>query len=323
MKKKLIFLFVGSFILSMAFYFFCLYRFSTFSRPTIVEMEAMGTLNQIKIFDEPRKAQAAATEIQVMLGYLESKTNLLDPHSEIGVLNQRRNMVVSPELFSIIERCLYYAEWSHGVFDPTVGALTLAYKVGEGQALPSAAELAKLRLGVDYHFVKINAQTREVALSNPLTKLDVWGAAKGYAADQALAILKKRKIRAAMIDLGGQVSVWGKRPMQAVWNVGVEDPRAPDHLLAMLVLKSGDTLATSSAAQRFDAHGHKIAGHIFDPHTGLPVASMKSVSIVSQSGLDADIMSTTIFVLGTVQALQELHSFRYLTLDAHDKILQR
>lgn len=290
------------------------------SQWNVYEKEVLGTLVQLKLVGDSKKTQAVSEKIFKKLAQIEKTTNLIDPTSEISQLNHQRKMQVTSDLFYILKHCLDYAWWSQGAFDPTVGAMTLAYRIGENKKTPSAAELKKILQSVNYKEVILDSQNNVVILNHPQAQLDVWGAVKGYAADQILKMLKESHIQAGLIDLGGQVTVWGKHPTRGEWRVGIEDPHDPKNILKIVSLKSGQTLSTSSGSQRVNPNNSK-QHHIFDPYSGNSPHQFLSVTIIADQGIDADILSTAVFVMKTIQPLKQLKSVQYVVLDHSGKLL--
>ena len=129
-------------------------------------------------------------------------------------------------------------------------------------------------------------------------RIDLGAIAKGYAADCLVAILKETGVKRASISLGGNVYVYGKKPGGSLWSVAIRDPNRPGQNAFMLKTQDA-TVVTSGAYERFFEQDGKIYGHIFDPSTGFPADSgLASVTIVSQTSMVADALSTSLFVLG-------------------------
>jgi thiamine biosynthesis lipoprotein len=286
----------------------------------IYETERMGTLCRLHIYAPEALARAVFSDIDAELLRLESITNLIDPQSEIAALNRSRKKTLSQDLFVMLERCLYFSDLSQGAFDPTVGALTLE-RFGKGSIRASSL---KGRPGIGGHYLSLDLQSQTATLTHPDTQVDVWGCGKGYVADQILAILKTRQAPAALIDLGGQISVWGTEPNTGKWELGIEDPADPQQVKTRVLLQSGQTLASSSEAQApLDPSGQRVA-HLFDPRTGDEVLNPKylSVSVVSQRGIDADILSTAVYVRGSVEWLHGMPDIGYVLVTEKNKVVR-
>jgi thiamine biosynthesis lipoprotein len=278
------------------------------------EQEILGTVVSVRLWGQPQTTEKVFKKIFDEFKRIEKITNLVDPQSEISELNRYRKVTVSDDLWLILNRSLWYAKWSNGSFDPTVGAFTMAYQVKPHRI--SEYEKQKILKGVGFQYLKLNSKNKMVILSKPETLVDVWGSAKGYAADRALAIIRSNGVKSALLNLGGQVTVWGKNVGKPSWQVAVEDSRDPQKTIGTMILKSGQTLSTSALSQR--------SKHIYHPQNGEVPAEFLSVSIVADSGIDADILSTAVFVMGTAEKLQSVKAVKgYLILRADGEVLNK
>jgi thiamine biosynthesis lipoprotein len=122
---------------------------------------------------------------------------------------------------------------------------------------------------------------------------------KGEALERAEAVLGDS---AWMIDLGGQVAVGGSAPGLGGWPVGIADPLDRTRSLFELRMHGG-SLSTSAGAERdVTVDGHRV-GHILDPRTGRPAAFHGSVMVWHRHAMLADILSTTLFVMGPAEGI--------------------
>jgi thiamine biosynthesis lipoprotein ApbE len=137
--------------------------------------------------------------------------------------------------------------------------------------------------------------------------LDFGGAAKGLALDRALARLRRGSgIEGAMISAGSSTAVWGRKSDGEPWRVGIEDPRATGTVVAVVNVDGTGTVnvSTSGDYQQFFERGGVRYHHILDPATGRPARGLRSLTVFGDlSGLDADILSTALFVMGRDRAL--------------------
>lgn len=123
-------------------------------------------------------------------------------------------------------------------------------------------------------------------------KYDLGGIAKGYAVDRVVQIFKKEGVKRAMVNIGGNLFLFGKKS----WSVGIKDPNAPNRLIGRIRLDKELGIATSGNYER--------PGHIIDPHTGKSVAHVLSVTIVGPTAMEADALSTGVFVLGRERGME-------------------
>ncbi|HQD40299.1 MAG TPA: FAD:protein FMN transferase, partial [Bacillota bacterium] len=145
------------------------------------------------------------------------------------------------------------------------------------------------------------------------------GAAKGYAVDRALEVLKGQGIERALVNAGGQIGILGEAP-RGLWRVGVKDPREAG-LLTVLEVKEG-AVSTSGDYQRFFISGGRRYHHLVDPTTGYPAWDCQSATVVAETGLLADLLSTACFIMGPEMgmALVERYGAEALVVDKDGRV---
>ena len=142
--------------------------------------------------------------------------------------------------------------------------------------------------------------------------IDLGGIGKGFAGDRIREVFKCFDITSAYSNLGGNVVTLGAKPDGRPWRVGIQHPRREQELVGAVAVVD-QTVVTSGDYQRYftDEQG-KRCHHILDPKTGYPAESgLMSVTIVSESSLVADALSTIVFVAGIDKGLECLRSFRH------------
>ena len=217
---------------------------------------------------------------------------------------------ISAELYAVLERALYFAGVSGGAFDPTVGPLVKLWGIGaENPRVPPDGEInAALDL--------INWQDLELTENTALLRrngmaLDLGAIAKGYAADELARILAENKIPRAIIDLGGNIYVWGNKADNTSWRVGVQDPiNERGSYMGILEFNGSISIVTSGMYERyFTGEDGKRYHHIMglaenEARRGYPVENgLLSTTIIAASSMDADALSTACFVLGYEKGL--------------------
>ena len=129
-------------------------------------------------------------------------------------------------------------------------------------------------------------------------QLDAGGIAKGFAADQALAILTRAGCRRALVAGGGDVAVGDPPPDRSGWEIALaglsSDTAAPWSPLTL----SRAGVSTSGDAEQWVEIGGVRYSHILDPRTGLPVRGHSSVTVVASNATTSDMLATAVSVLG-------------------------
>lgn len=246
------------------------------------EKEVLGTLCRLQIKTSSVKAEKISQEVFLLWKDIQDKTNILDPKSEISILNSKKTLRVSERLYELISTGYVMAEKTKGYLDLTIGTLTTDLFAGKKL---SAAEIKNRLAKVNYKKMDMDSKTRTIWIRDAALKIDVWGFSKGYAADETIKILKKYGVTEALIDLGGQMTVLGKER-----KVSLEDPSNPGHIWKEVILKDGQTLATSNQVWQ--------KNHLFVPGLKKRKENYISVSVIASQGIIADSLDTAIFVAG-------------------------
>ena len=155
--------------------------------------------------------------------------------------------------------------------------------------------------------------------------LDLGAVGKGIACDVVQDYLKKQKeVRGAVIAVGGSILLYGSKADGSDWNVAVQNPRGQDgEAMGVLSLSGTTNVSTSGDYEKYFMQDGKRYHHILDPSTGYPADSgLISVTIVSDSGLLSDGLSTACFVLGKEKGekLLETYGAEGVFIDQNKKV---
>ena len=219
-------------------------------------------------------------------------------------------MIVPQEVIYVLQEALRIAERTGGAFDPTIGPLVNLWDIGgDNSQVPSQQAIDHARSLVDWRLVEIDSQRGTVYLPKQGMALDLGGIAKGYAADELVAIAQEAGIQQALFDLGGNIYAFGTKADGTPWRVGVKDPAQPGGSPALALAVQDRSVVTSGMYERFFEQEGIRYHHILNPATGYPVWNdIQSVTIVSKSSLLADALSTSVFLLGREKGLALLES---------------
>ncbi len=277
---------------------------------------ALGTVCSVNLYEDG--TEALYRRITERLQQIEGAFSVNLPSSEISAVNRMAGIApvpVSAEVLAVLEAALAVAEKSGGAFNPAVGPLVALWGVGtETPAVPDADAIQALLPLVDYR--KIQRDGAAVFLTEAGMQLDFGGIAKGYAADEAVRVAVDAGVRRALVDLGGNIYVYGKKADGTAWRVGVKNPENAGADLALQVELASGTVVTSGRYERFFEQDGIRYHHIIDPATGYPAErGVLSATVVGQSSLLADALSTAAFVLGKEKGLALLQN-EYPDMDA-------
>jgi thiamine biosynthesis lipoprotein len=198
------------------------------------------------------------------------------------------------------------AEATGGAFDVTAGPFVRLWRrsVRQGE-LPSEARLAEARAASGWDKLVLHEQGRSVELLAADMRLDLGGIAKGYALDEALAVLRANGIDAALVDGGGDVIAGDPPPGEVGWRVLVS-PRGPGGEAEMLLILANEAVATSGDVEQFVEIDGRRFSHIVSTATGLGLEHRVSASVIAPTGMRADALATAVCVLGGRRASDAL-----------------
>jgi len=235
-------------------------------------------------------------DLEAILSANRDDTNIAAINAGAGVAPVK----AEPETLEILAEGLEYARISDGLLDPTVGPLVKAWNIGtEYAAVPSPETLTAAMSLIDWKKVAVDHDAGTVFLPEAGMKLDLGAIAKGYAADEAARIIASHGIKRAIVDLGGNILAVGEKASGTPWRIGIRNPAADEGGSALSMQITDAAVVTSGVYERYFVENGKHYHHILDPFTGYPEENgLLSVSIVTARSIDADALSTTVFLLG-------------------------
>jgi len=273
----------------------------------------MGTLVRIQLYaaDEAQAAgafRAAFDRIEELNEHLSD----YDADSELNRLCRAepgKPQDVSGELFPVLEAAQKLAEATGGAFDITLGPVTHLWRAARKSGrVPEAAAIHAALAKSGYRKLHVDREHGTAMLEQAGMQLDVGGIAKGYAADEALAVLAELNIRSALIAMSGDLAIGDAPPGKRGWTVAAGEPAQVLELANTAVSTSGDT------EQHLDAGGVRYS-HIVDPTTGMGLTHAKVVTVIARRGIDADGLATAVSVMGVEggRAVAERYGARVLS----------
>ena len=273
----------------------------------------MGTTLHLKFYAaNEAEAQKAANAVFDRVEDLEQIFSDYRDDSELTQLSREGGSgprVVSPEMFKVLESSLRISELSGGALDVTVGPVVELWRQARRtQVMPDAAALARAKAAVGYRNIELDAQNRTVFLKHRDMKLDVGAIAKGYAADQALALLGSRGINRALVGAGGDLRIGAPPPGQPGWAVVVDSPDTASGRRPCRLLLHDVGISTSGNSHQFaDIHGRRFS-HIIDPATDMGLEGSASSTVIARNGTTADGLATALSVMPPQAGLRAAES---------------
>jgi thiamine biosynthesis lipoprotein len=216
-----------------------------------------------------------------------------------------RPQAVSDDLWKVLVHAQAVSAQSEGALDVTVGPVVRLWRRARRQReLPPPDAIAAARALVGYQLLRLDPKRQTVELLKPDMRLDLGGIAKGYAMDEAYAVLRRLGITRALVEAGGDMRLGDPPPERTGWHIAVmplDDPHGrPESYLVL----SRVAVSTSGDAMQFVEIGGRRYSHIVDPRTGAALTDHGRVMVVAPNGLTSDALTKVLSVLGPEKGLK-------------------
>lgn len=263
----------------------------------------MGTSINISIYSND--ANRILDRIFTRLREIDRNMSAQYAGSELNKINDAAGLhpvKVKDDLFEVIKASIETSKIGNGEFDITIGPIVNLWDIaGDNPHVPKDAEIAKLLPLVNFRLIVLNETEHTVYLPKPGMRLELGGIAKGYGADEAVAICKASDVEHALINLGSSaITVIGTKPNGSPWRIGIQRPDQDRGNIMGVLSCANAIIQTSGPYERFFIDHGKRYHHIMDPRTGRPSESdLDQVTVYStQNSMRDDSLSTTLFILG-------------------------
>lgn len=277
---------------------------------------AMNTVCSSKISGE--ESEAVSEEIRSLVEKLDSEIlSRKNENSSVSRLNRNMGGEIDGKFFEYFSVLLDVCEKSNGKFDFTLGAVSDLWNFGGEADLPDETQLKETLLHSGSQKIALTEKT--VAYGDSFT-VDFGAAGKGIALDEIKNYLETTETKEAVISIGGSILLYGEKD----FTVGIRNPDGNAGSYAAILNVDGCCVSTSGGYERFFEKDGKTYHHILDPETGYPAESgVVSVTVVSQSGILSDALSTACFVLGIEKgaALAEEYGCETVFIDENKKMI--
>jgi thiamine biosynthesis lipoprotein len=261
--------------------------------------------------------------VQACLDRVVAQMSTWERDSDISLYNRAPAgswQALPQQFFDVLREALAIAAASEGAFDPSVGPLVEAWGFGpggDGGRVPDEEALAQARARTGWQRIALDPVGQRV-LQPGGTALDLSGIAKGHGVDAVVDWLQARGVPAALVEVGGELRGYGRKPDGSAWKVLAEawpdadrdgdgdggDAGAPgdaqrDAAAACVIELDDAAVATSGDHWHRFEHGGRLYSHTIDPRSGAPVAhAPAAVTVVAGTALAADAWATALTVLG-------------------------
>jgi len=245
----------------------------------------MGTLVRIQLYTATREQAAAAFRAAfARIGELDAELSDYKPESELSRVTAATGPVkVGRDLYRVLEAAQRIAADTNGAFDITLGPVTRLWRTARRQRrVPDPAALREAMSRTGYRKIHLLPGQR-VRFDQPGMQLDAGGIAKGFAADEALAVLARKGIRRALVAVSGDLAFGDPPPGRRGWRI--------EAVGRVMELRNAAVSTSGDESQHLDVAGRRYS-HIVDPVTGEGLIGVAAISVVARRGIEADALAT-------------------------------
>ena len=263
-----------------------------------------GTYIKIIVYsDNKEKAMKSIEKAFNEIQRIDEKYNSKSEGSLIYNLNNSDNKTVKldEEGIKLFEGVNKAYELSEHKYDVTIAPLLELWGFTEeamelpSLKLPTKEEIEFTKTFVGFDKVHIS-EDGILSLESPVKEIDTGSFLKGYAISKAKEVLKAEGIDSAFITSISSMDLIGTKPEGKPWKIGLQNPENPSEILGIVPLKN-KAMGVSGDYQTYVEIDGKMYHHILDKDTGYPVEDKKMVVVLCDNAFDADLLSTTFFLM--------------------------
>ncbi len=271
----------------------------------------MGSRFEITVVAEDETQANAYIGMAVAeISRIEKLISSWDPNSQTSEINRNagvKPIMVSEELFALINRCQGLSKLTDGAFDITFASVDKIWKFdGSMTVMPSEEEITNSVQRIGFEKIVLNEAETSVYLPETGMKIGFGAIGKGYAADKAKALLQERGVKAGIINASGDMNTWGKQPSGDDWKVAITNPMDKNKAFALLPIYDSAVVTSGNYEKYVMIDGERYS-HIIDPRTGYPAKGIVSATIFAPKAELADALATATFVMGIEAGIDRIN----------------
>ena len=277
--------------------------------------------------NDERWAEARMTEAIDEVKRIEKLFTTYDDSSQANQVNQNagiRPVKVDREVLDLINRSKKISALTQGAFDISYGSIDKRLWNFDSTmtSLPDQETARRAVRLINYRNIITDNEKCTVFLKEKGMRIGFGGIGKGYAAEKAKRLLQEKGVKNGIVNAAGDLTAWGNQPNGKPWTIGIAAPDS--QRLPFSYFNITDTsVATSGNYEKFVVINGKRYSHTIDPRTGLPVAGIKSVTVICPNAEIADAMATPIMIMGTrvgLDMVNQMKGIECILIDDQDRI---
>lgn len=278
----------------------------------------MGTRFTIRIWSKEGQVGEATLLSQKAFLRIHQLDEIFSDYIRDSELNrlakapENQEIPVSAELFDIFSRSIILSEETGGAFDITAGPLIRMWRRSrKNRRVPSLEQIASAKERAGFQHLTLNPKTRSITKARKNMVFDLGGIAKGYAADDALKILRKGGFPRSLVAASGDIALGDPPPGKKGWTVGIEtlDLDVSPEEMQTITLSNAAISTSGDSRQAIEIDGVRYS-HIVDPKTGLGLTERIGASIIAPNATTSDSYATAVSILGEKEGLKFIRNTR-------------
>jgi len=291
-------------------------------------MRLMGNSFEITVVaDDEYWAEECINDAINEIKRIEKLLTTFDDDSQTNRINRMagvESVTVDREVFELIQRSIRISDITQGAFDITYGSIDKSLWNFDKTmtSLPDKETARSMVHLVNYKNILLDDKECSVMLTEKGMRIGFGGIGKGYAAEMAKNLLKKKGVQSGLVNASGDLTAWGLQANKKPWTIGIVNPDDANHVFSYLSI-SDMAVATSGNYEKYILIDGKKYSHTINPRTGLPVTGIKSVTIITANAEIADAMATPVTIMG-IQAglhlINQMKNIECIIIDDNNKI---
>jgi thiamine biosynthesis lipoprotein len=286
---------------------------STLTHKRVVKL--MGNRFEFTVVAKREEEAAQCIEAGINeVSRIEKLFTTFDESSQTNLINRNAGLqpvAVDKEVFDLIHRSIRLSRLTQGAFDITYGSIDKSlWNFDTGmKALPDAETARRLVRLINYKNIILDEARCTVLLKEKGMRIGFGGIGKGYAAERAKQVMLQAGAGSGIVNAAGDLVAWGYQPSGEPWTIGIANPDQANLPFSWLNI-TDMAIATSGNYEKFAMIDGKKYSHTIDPKTGLPVAGIKSVTIICPNAEIADALATPVMIMGAKVGLDLINQMK-------------
>lgn len=273
----------------------------------VVNQKLMGTAFSLGVLAE-NHAQANQW-LEMGISEIKRIENLLSEFlsssetTRINVHASHNPVKIDTEVFELLKRCCSISLLTKGDFDITVSPLKKLYQFKNSRfEMPERQVIKHTLRCVGYQKMVLSTDDSTIEFSHPQTRISFAAIGKGYASDKVKKLWLENGVKSGYVNASGDLNAFGQKADGTFWKIGIANPDDKNKMLLFVPMKNS-SVATSGDYEQYFSFREKRYSHNINPHTGMPLSGIKSVTVFSPGAELSDALATAIYVKGIVNGI--------------------